>query len=106
MDSALPLGYPGRPVDSGCGSLTENISAYIDSILKPHMESLPSYVKDTSDFITKIHSLKGIPQSAFLVTLDVTSLCRNIPHDDGIEACDHFMSEGGNRSFQSLSILY
>lgn len=95
LDSKLPLGYPGRPIVSGCGSLTENISAYLDSILKPHMESLPSYVKDTSDFITKLHSLKEIPQNAFLVTLDVASLYSNIPHDDGIRACDHFMAEGG-----------
>ena len=69
LDSALPLGYPGRPIVSGCGSLTENISSYVDSILKPHMESLPSYVKDTSDFITKIHNLKGIPQNAFFSNL-------------------------------------
>ena len=34
-----PIGYPGRPIRSGCGSFTENISAYVDSILKPHMES-------------------------------------------------------------------
>ena len=104
LDSALPLGYPGRPIVSGCGSLTENISAYIDSILKPHMESLPSYVKDTSDFITKIHNLKGIPQNAFLVTLDVTSLYSNIPHDDGIKACDHFMTEGG-KSQEARSVI-
>ena len=104
LDSALPLGYPGRPIVSGCGSLTENISAYIDSILKPHMESLPSYVKDTSDFITKIHNLKGIPQNALLVTLDVTSLYSNIPHDDGVKACDHFMTEGG-KSQEARSVI-
>ena len=83
LDSKLPLGYPGRHIVSGCGSLTENISAYVDS------------VKDTSDFITKIHDLKGIPQNACLVTLDVKSMYSNIPHSDGIKACDHFMSEGG-----------
>ena len=104
LDSELPLGYPGRPIVSGCGSLTENISAYIDIELKPYMESLPSYVKDTSDFITKIHNLKGIPENAFLVTLDVTSLYSNIPHDDGIEACDHFMSEGG-KSQEARSVI-
>ena len=67
LDSKLPLGYPDRPIVSGCGSFTENISAYVDSILKPHMESLSLYVKDISDFITKIHDLhvKGIPQNAF-----------------------------------------
>ena len=82
----------------------ENISSYVDSILKPHMESLPSYVKDTSDFITKIQNLKGIPQNAFLVTLDVTSLYINIPHDDGIKVCDHFMSEGG-KSQEATSVI-
>ena len=30
-----------------------------------------------------------------LVTLDVTSPYSNIPHNDGIKSCDHFMSEGG-----------
>ena len=44
MDSALPLGYPSRPIVSGCGSITENISSYVDSILKPHMESLKTHL--------------------------------------------------------------
>ena len=30
-----------------------------------------------------------------MVPLDVKSLYSNIPHSDGIKACDHFMSEGG-----------
>ena len=42
LNSKLPLGYPGRPIVSDCGSLNENISAYVDSILKPHMKSLSS----------------------------------------------------------------
>ena len=58
LDLELPLGYPGRPIVSGCGSLAENISLYVDSILKPHMESSPSYKNDKSDFIIKIHNLK------------------------------------------------
>ena len=66
------------------------------------MKSLPSYVKDTSDFITKIHNLKGIPQNAFLVTLDGTSLYSNIPHDDGIKAFDHLMSEMGKSQAGSV----
>ena len=60
----FPIGYPGRPICSGCGSFTETISAYVDSIL-PNMKSLPSYVKDTSDFITKLYNLNGISQNAF-----------------------------------------
>ena len=46
-------------------SRTEDISACVDSILKPHMEYLPLFVKDTSDLINKFHNLKGKPQTAF-----------------------------------------
>ena len=75
------------------------LSQAVGHLLKPHMKSLPSYVKDTSDFITKIHNLKGIPQNAFLVTLDGTSL---YSHDDGIKAFDHLMSEMGKSQAGSV----
>ena len=38
FDSKLPIGYPGTSIVSGCGSLTENILAYVDSMLKRRME--------------------------------------------------------------------
>ena len=68
------------------------------------MESLPSYIRDTSDFISKIHGLKDIPETAFMVTLDVTSLYSNIPHDDGISACEYFMSKDG-KSQETKSVI-
>ena len=80
----LLLGYPGKPIMYACGSLTENTSSFIDSILKPHMEALSSYIKDTNDFITKIRQLPQLSKDSFLVTWDVGSLYSNIPHSDGI----------------------
>ena len=100
-DPRLPLGYPGRPIVSACGSLTENISAFIDSVLKPHMESLPSYIKDTNDFINKIRQLPQLPKNSYLVTLDVSSLYSNIPHKEGIDACRYFM-QGAGKSKTSI----
>ena len=100
-DPRLPLGYPGRPIVSACGSLTENISAFIDSVLKPHMESLPSYTKDTYDFINKIRQLPQLPKNSYLVTLDVSSLYSNIPHKEGIDACRYFM-QGAGKSKTSI----
>ena len=46
---------------------------------------MPSYVKDTSDFIRKVedyHSNKDF----YLVTMDVTPLYTNIPNHEGITA--------------------
>jgi hypothetical protein len=87
----LPIGYPGRPIISACNSWTENISKYLDYHLQPLMQNLPSYVKDTSDFIHKLKTLKLTHKKTYLVTLDVSSLYTNIPHAEGIEACRHFL---------------
>ena len=92
-DTNLPLRYPGRLIVSACNSPTENISKYIDHVLKPHMLSLPSYVKDTTDFINKVRNIKIKSKNIFLVTLDVSSLYTHIQHDDGITACEYFLQQ-------------
>nr|XP_022316718.1 uncharacterized protein LOC111120285 [Crassostrea virginica] len=79
-------GMPGRPIVSAIGHPTEKISEYIDLHLRPHVEKLPSYLKDTTDYINKTPST-DLPDHTLLVTMDVTSLYTNIPHDEGIEAC-------------------
>lgn len=104
FDETLPLGYPGRPIVSACNSSTDNISKYIDFILKPLMQSLPSYVKDTSDFIRKLKSTKLAHANSYLVTLDVSSLYTNIPHDDGLEACRYFLDSETYSTGHELSV--
>ncbi|XP_062596387.1 uncharacterized protein LOC134257802 [Saccostrea cucullata] len=79
-------GMPGPPIVSAIGHPTEKISEFIDLHLRPHVESLPSYLKDTTDYINKTPST-GLPDHTLLVTMDVTSLYTNIPHDEGIDAC-------------------
>ena len=54
--------------------------------------------------LPKFTTYKRILQNAILVTLDVTSLYSNIPHDDGIKACDHCMSDAG-KSQEARSVI-
>ena len=79
-------GMPGRPIVSAIGHPTEKISEFIDLHLRPHVENLPSYLKDTTDYLNKTPS-SNLPDNTILVTMDVTSLYTNIPHDEGIAAC-------------------
>jgi len=102
-DNTLPLGYPGRPIVSACNSQTDNISKFLDYVLKPHMQSLPSYIKDTTDFLTKIKSC-NLSSHSYLVTLDVNSLYTNIRHSDGIEACRFFLNANKDLSDTKLSV--
>ena len=74
----LKEGNPGRPVVSSVNCHTANISKYVDYHLQPIVKEIPSYVKDTQDFLKKLEKVKDIPQESLLLTLDVKSLYTNI----------------------------
>ena len=70
-------GCPGRPVISGCNTPTEKISAFVDRQLKPLVPQIPSYVKDTNDFLNKLKDMGRFPEGAILVTIDVVGQGRS-----------------------------
>ena len=81
----------GRPIVSGIGTLTEYVSAFVDRELQPLLANIPIYIKDTTDFLNKLSRFDNIPDNTILVTLDVTALYSNIPHNDGIGACKKYL---------------
>ena len=85
---------PGRPIISGCGGPTVKLSQYADHLLKPLLKNIPSYVQDTTHFLKRIFSLNNnLSSNIVLVTIDVKSLCTNIPSDEGIKACIDMLKE-------------
>ena len=90
-------GNPGRPIVSANGHPTERISEYIDYHLRPHVLELPSYVQDTTDYLKKVESIQ-LSENPTLVSMDVTSLYTNIPHEDGIEACREVWEQRTHKS--------
>jgi hypothetical protein len=77
----------GKLIVSANGHPAEKISGFVDFHLRQHVEALPSFIKDTTDYLQKMAALNPIPSHTTLITMDVTSLYSNIPHSDGIEAC-------------------
>lgn len=84
---------PGRPIVACNDSLMEPL--YVDRILRPLVVQLPSYLRDTNDFIEQLSNvhIDCETQDIFLTTMDVVSLYTNIPHDKGIVAIEHFLNE-------------
>ena len=41
----------GRPIISGCGSITKNLSLFVDTHTKDLVKTIPSYLQDTPDFL-------------------------------------------------------
>ena len=77
---------PGRPVISNSGFYTENISSFIEYHLKPLVQNVKSYIRDTNNFLSKLASLPPLPDDVILCTVDVVGLYPNIPHDEGLIA--------------------
>ncbi|XP_054290772.1 uncharacterized protein LOC129005789 [Macrosteles quadrilineatus] len=97
---------PGRPIVASCNSITERISAYLDSHLQPVVKELPSHVKDTNHFLDRLQMIPTpLPPDAILVTVDVTSLYTNIPHTHGLAALEHFLDQRPKNSLPSTSFL-
>ena len=85
-------GNPGRPIIPSNGHPTERISEFVDFHLKPLVQTLPSFIKDTTHFLLQLQKLGPLPDNTLLVTLDVSSLYPNIPHSEGIDACRYFLN--------------
>jgi peptide-methionine (R)-S-oxide reductase len=100
-------GVPGRPVVSACGSPTEGLSEIVDHFLQPFMTAIPSYIKDTNDFLHKVRSLGSLPSGTILATIDVVSLYPSIPHTNGLTALRSFLLQRGlpEKAVQGISIL-
>ena len=90
-------GNPGRPIVSANGHPTEKISEFVDLHLQPHVQNLPSYLQDTTDFLRKQDALGPLPPETIPVSMDVTSLYTNIPHQDGIQACEEVWETRTNK---------
>ena len=98
---------PGRPIISGSGSFTENISIFADHFLKPLSDQHPSYLQDTPDFLrfidnynSSVDQVKGI-----LVTIDVSALYTNIPQEEGLHICRAALDTRANKDVPSDFII-
>ena len=76
---------PSIPVISNCGTLTENVSEYLDQILKPVMQESWSYIDDSCKFLKNVKHLGQISNEAILVTADAVGLYPSIPHKAVLE---------------------
>jgi len=96
----------GGPIVAGNDGPTTRISAFVDSILQSIAKSQKSYLKDTTDFVNFIERTT-LPEGTFLVSLDITSLNKNIPQEEGIntvcKAYENFYGDNTPIPTQSLT---
>lgn len=84
----------GRPIVSGCQSLTENASSLVDKYLCPHVTSLFSYIEDTIDLLQILEGMH-VPKNTWLVAIDIKSIYNAILPPRRIEIIKIQLKERG-----------
>ena len=82
----------GRPICSGNSHPAENISLYLDYVLKPYATTDPIYLKDGPQLLQMIENIKGIPDYAIIFSLDVVNMYPSIPLENLISTIDKILS--------------
>ncbi|XP_069507297.1 uncharacterized protein [Ambystoma mexicanum] len=79
---------PLRPIVAGTDSIFDPLSIYIDRLLQPLIQNIPTYLKDTTDFLNCIQEVRALSPDCILFSMDVCSLYTSIPHVEGIQAVE------------------
>ena len=69
----------------------KRLSNFVDILLKPLLSKIKSYVKDDFDFLKKCK--RNLTKNSKLISLDVTSLYTNIPHELGLKAIEYWLNK-------------
>ena len=98
---------PGRPVVSACNCPTEQISAFIDDILKPLVTQQPSFLKDTNHLLNVFSDVPPCNpgQTRLLFKCDVKSLYTVIPNDDGLTALKFWLERQDTVPYPIVTVL-
>ena len=77
-------GFPARGIVSGNNTPTESLQDYCEMLVNPGMQALPTYIKDSKQFIQIIEQIneKGpLKDTTNLVTADMEGMYPNMPLD-------------------------
>lgn len=103
---SAPENLKFRPIVAGPLSPTHRLSNFIDIILKPLCQHVPSFIRDDIDFLNYLPQ-EVVPQT-LLVSFDVVSLYTSIPHELGLTAVEYWLDNHTNslpRQFSKEFIL-
>ena len=86
---------PGRPTVSTCSCPTELLAVYLDHVTAPFVQSLDTYVKDTTHMLNILDSFcfSDYAVKRLVFTMDIKSLYTVIPNSEGLRALQYYLDK-------------
>lgn len=86
-----PNDLKSRPIIAGPVAPTQRLSEFLDTVLKPLVPTLKTYIKDDWHFLRKLP--QEFEQEVELYSCDIISLYTSIPHELGLEALTYWINK-------------
>ena len=80
-----------RPIVAGPNCPTKRLSTFINTIIKPLVLHIKSYIRDSIHFLQKCSRMEN--DRTVLCTFDVKSLYTNIPHEYRLKAMNYWLNK-------------
>ena len=97
---------PMRIIVSTRNHPTEGIAKTAEAELRRGVETLPSYVKDTTHFLNRLGQItQPLPPGTLLFTMDVKGLYPNVPREEARQACRESLDGRKNATIPTENVL-
>ena len=90
---------------SNCGRPTEKTYEFVNFHLKSILQSWWSSIRDSSDFINKVNSLKNISSNSIRVTIYAVGVYPSIPHESDLSTIKETLDNRKKKSVPIEDIL-
>ena len=96
---------PERPVISNYATPAKKVSEVLDNHLKPVMQQVMSYIKDSNNFMYKIRDFQDILNDTLFFTADDVGLYPSIPHEVGLQALKEVLDRRKDKKISTNDLL-
>ena len=96
---------PLRSIVSTISHPTEKLAEIAEEELNEWVCNLPSFVKDTTDFLQKVAEVNCINNKSLLFTMDVKALYPSVPKQEGLEACREALEMRTNKHIPTEAVM-
>ena len=97
---------PLRVIITGRHGTTENIAEFLEKELSENVSNLPSFIKESNDFLNKLNSIpQPLPYNTIMFCLDVKALYPSVPREEAKRACRKALNKRTNHNLTTDDAL-